>query len=134
MAVTTFSPSNSSSTRSTPCVDGCCGPMFRTIVLVVPIAVSTVVIGYNPRFGFELTLSFHRKITAQRRSFEAVRQKNTSQIRMPFKTNAEEIKNLALQPVGARPNRNQGIDHRLLRADAGAQPNPVPAGQRNQVI
>src|SRR5208282_3529870 len=44
-ALTTFSPSNSSSTRSTPCVEGCCGPMLRTIVLVVPTAVSTVVMG-----------------------------------------------------------------------------------------
>src|SRR5208337_3463882 len=42
-ALTTFSPSSSRSTRSTPWVEGCCGPMLRAIVLVVPSAVSTVV-------------------------------------------------------------------------------------------
>src|SRR5207249_11144553 len=42
-AFTTVSPSNSSKILSTPCVDGCCGPILRTIVFAVPIAVSTVV-------------------------------------------------------------------------------------------
>src|SRR6266446_4834928 len=43
IAFTTVSPSSSNKMRSTPCVDGCCGPMLRTIVFAVPIAVSTVV-------------------------------------------------------------------------------------------
>src|SRR5207249_9527039 len=29
---TTFSPSSSSATRSTPCVEGCCGPMLSVMV------------------------------------------------------------------------------------------------------
>src|ERR1043165_9759660 len=33
-AFTTVSPSSSSATRSTPCVDGCCGPMLRVMVSV----------------------------------------------------------------------------------------------------
>src|SRR5260370_39783419 len=43
VAFTTVSPSSSSKILSTPCVDGCCGPMLRTIVFAVPTAVSTVV-------------------------------------------------------------------------------------------
>src|SRR5260370_13453203 len=43
IAFTTVSPSSSSRIRSTPCVDGCCGPMLRTMVFAVPTAVSTVV-------------------------------------------------------------------------------------------
>src|SRR3954449_958479 len=43
-AFTTVSPSSSSRILKTPCVDGCCGPMFRTIVFAGPIAVSTVVV------------------------------------------------------------------------------------------
>src|SRR5215469_1002215 len=43
-AATTVSPSSSSKTRNTPWVDGCWGPILRTIVFVVPTAVSTVVI------------------------------------------------------------------------------------------
>src|SRR5882762_7558729 len=42
-AFTTVSPSSSSKMRSTPCVEGCCGPMLRTIVFAEPTAVSTVV-------------------------------------------------------------------------------------------
>src|SRR5229473_4385063 len=42
-AFTTVSPSSSSKMRNTPCVDGCCGPILRTIVFAVPMAVSTVV-------------------------------------------------------------------------------------------
>src|SRR5262244_2397380 len=35
---TTFSPSSSSATRSTPCVLGCCGPMFSVIVSLRTVA------------------------------------------------------------------------------------------------
>src|SRR6266545_1431073 len=41
-ASTTFSPSSRSTTRSTPCVLGCCGPMFSTSSLVSNIAPRTV--------------------------------------------------------------------------------------------
>src|SRR5262245_50301880 len=34
LALSTVSPSSSSTTRSTPCVEGCCGPMFRVMVSV----------------------------------------------------------------------------------------------------
>src|SRR5215475_6073535 len=49
MQLTTFSPSSSRSRRSTPCVLGCCGPMFSSIVSPVsargetnPLSSSTV--------------------------------------------------------------------------------------------
>src|SRR5207344_1143454 len=41
-ASTTFSPSSRSTTRSTPCVLGCCGPMLITSSLVSNIAPWTV--------------------------------------------------------------------------------------------
>src|SRR5256885_2777005 len=41
-ASTTFSPSRRSTTRSTPCVLGCCGPMLITSSLVSNIAPWTV--------------------------------------------------------------------------------------------
>src|SRR5437870_1113652 len=41
-ASTTFSPSRRSTTRSTPCVLGCCGPMLSTSSLVSNIAPRTV--------------------------------------------------------------------------------------------
>src|SRR5262249_61219755 len=35
---TTFSPSSSSATRSTPCVEGCCGPMLSVMVSLRTVA------------------------------------------------------------------------------------------------
>src|ERR1700687_6237258 len=43
LALTTFSPSSSSTTRRTPCVEGCCGPMLRTMDSACPATVETVV-------------------------------------------------------------------------------------------
>src|SRR5580698_7871337 len=49
-AFTTISPLSSRITRSTPCVDGCCGPMFKTIVSAAPVGVSTLIgISDNPQ-------------------------------------------------------------------------------------
>src|SRR5438067_3092613 len=44
---TTFSPSSRSTTRSTPCVLGCCGPMFSTSSLVSNIAPLTVCVSMS---------------------------------------------------------------------------------------
>ena len=43
-ALTTSSPDNSSTIRSTPCVLGCCGPMFTVIVSLRSSGVVLVVI------------------------------------------------------------------------------------------
>src|SRR5277367_4710075 len=115
MALTMFSPSSSSKTRNTPWVDGCCGPMLRTIVFAVPIAVSTVVIDLTYGLTFKkrantLPLTLHRKIAAQWSPFELVGQKNATQVRVALETNREQIENLAFQPVGAPPDGHERID------------------------
>src|SRR5271166_736060 len=132
-ALTTFSPSSSRSTRSTPCVDGCCGPMLRTIVFVVPTAVSTVVMG-SQSAERNLALALRRKITAERKTFKAIGQEDAAQIRMAGKLDAEEVKNLAFQPVGAGPDGFQRIHHGMLDADAGAQADTVAPRNGNQMI
>src|SRR5580704_12281802 len=50
-ALTTISPSISRITRNTPCVEGCCGPILRTMVCAGPIGVSTVVVIGVLRWG-----------------------------------------------------------------------------------
>src|SRR5271154_5065604 len=116
-----FSPSSSSNTRNTPWVDGCWGPMLRTIVFAVPIAVSTVVIAITYDLTYKnhakiLPLALHRKIAAQRSPFELVGQENAAQVRVAFVTNSEQIENLAFQPIGALPDGHERIDNRLLPA------------------
>src|SRR5208282_1337922 len=167
-ALTTFSPSSSRSTRSTPCVEGCCGPMLRTIVFVAPAAVSTVVMGcqsaernlvpFQPnrprnanaypvqvasngpnghflhRVGTALAFALRRKITAERKTFEAIGQEDAAQVRMAGKLDAKEVENLALQPVGAGPDGLQRIHHGMLDADAGAQANTVAPRNGDQMI
>src|SRR5208283_432792 len=167
-ALTTFSPSSSRSTRSTPCVEGCWGPMLRTIVFVAPTAVSTVVMGsqsaernlvpfqpYRPRnasaypvqvanngpngyflhrVGTALAFALRRKITAERKTFKAIGQKDAAQVRMAGKLDAKEVKNLAFQPVGAGPDRFQRIHHGMLDAYAGAQADTVAPRNGNQMI
>src|SRR5271157_5054707 len=132
-ALTTFSPSSSRSTRSTPCVDGCCGPMLRTIVFVLPTAVSTVVMG-SQSAERNLAFAFRRKITAKRKSFKAIGQEYAAQVRMAGKLDTKEVENLALQPVGAGPDGFQRIHHGMLDAYAGAQADTVAPRNGNQMI
>ncbi len=83
--LTTVSPSSSSSSRSTPCVDGCCGPMFRTmrrgrlrLLPRLPVTPGTARCRscLNPR-------PRDRIILAQRVSFPIVRHHDAAQVGMP---------------------------------------------------
>ena len=53
---------------------------------------------------------------------------------MAQKTNAEEIINFPLQPIGARPDRNQRIHNRIVTAEPHAQPHFFTSRDGNQVI
>src|SRR5215472_13883906 len=125
----TRSPSSLSLTRSTPCVEGCCGPMFRMSssppssvrcfsplsVMVVP---AMLVIGRSSLPAFNAQVFFHPHsillddvvVFAQRIALPAVRQKNSPQIRMPRKNNPEHVEDFALQPVGSRPDAYRARD------------------------
>src|SRR5580700_11036918 len=108
-ALTTISPFNSRITRNTPCVDGCCGPMFRTIVCASPVGVSTVVvIGHAALFAKLLrgtsSVPLGRIVLAQRVPFPIVRHQDAPQIRMSLKADAEQVVTLALVPIGRRPH------------------------------
>src|SRR4051794_2983241 len=110
---TTVSPSRSSTSRSTPCVDGCCGPMFRVSVSVAPI-------GYRPSFGaggssaarnemllnnfLHVVVQDHRPlphdgvVLAERVTIPIVRQLDAAEVGMTLEDDAEEIVDLALRP------------------------------------
>src|SRR5579864_3573360 len=92
---TTTSPSSVSSNRSTPCVEGCCGPMLtvsrsRSLTAIDP-----------PRDGEVDGLAAERLSPPQREPFPAVRQHDPRQIGVTLEVDAKQIKELPLVPVGA---------------------------------
>src|SRR5262245_46446320 len=131
----TRSPSSLSLTCSTPCVDGCCGPMlivislasnsvslvdifrlvlWRHVVAFFSSGLSNVVLltGFNTGV---LADPFHILqpevvILAQRKSLPVFGQENSLQVRMVRITNTEHVVHLALQPVRCRPDRNNTLD------------------------
>src|SRR6185436_1011177 len=122
VALTTISPSSTSSRRSTPCVDGCCGPI--EIVIWVSSGRSTisncggmftVVLMKNRTYEtyrtYRSSRSYHlllqriwfipaqRKILPQGVALPVLWQQYSSQVRMIVKNDTEEIKRFALMPV-----------------------------------
>src|SRR4029077_1714730 len=114
-ASTTFSPSSRSTTRSTPCVLGCCGPMLITSSLVSNIAPRTVPgvsralpvllnVGLFARlaqlqpvqgvFHQQLTGSFERVILPLRESLPVVRHQDAAPIGMPGEVHPEHVVDL----------------------------------------
>src|ERR1041385_1367543 len=113
-ALTTVSPSSSSRMRSTPWVDGCCGPMFRTIVLAAPVAVSTVVVMVLFLQSWQVSCrnvaeALDRIIAAQGMALPVFRQQNAAQIGVIVELNAHEVENFPLQPTCTDPHRNERV-------------------------
>src|SRR6185295_2370407 len=145
-ASTTFSPSRRSTTRSTPCVLGCCGPMLITSSLVSNIAPCTVPpvsralpvllnVGLLARlaqlqpvfrvFHQQLTGPFERIVLALREPLPVVGHQDAAAIGVVGKVHAEHVVDLAFEPVRCRPHAGDRRD-RLLLADARLQPHPLP--------
>src|SRR5213076_682474 len=99
----TFSPSSLRITRSTPCVEGCCGPMLRTSSVESKNVVSGI-----PRLlaAFDvqvlpyplLVLLNDPVVLAQREACPLFRHQDTPHVRMPREFDAEHVEHLALQP------------------------------------
>src|SRR6202171_2286081 len=142
--LTTVSPSSSSKTRSTPCVDGCCGPMLRTIVFAGPVAVWTIVMAMIHLSYFRRAPSrsrtrksaraLHGIILAKGVAFPVFGQEHAPQIGMPFKAHAKQIKYLALVPICRRPNRHDTLNHRRLPRQADAQTQRIAPRNRKKVV
>src|SRR5271157_2250397 len=131
-----ISPSSSRMMRSTPWVDGCCGPMFRTMRRDVAGAAScsdspvaavliprSLMLASGWTFVSRLLLvlirvlvAVDRKISAQRVSFPFFWQQDPLQIGMPLKPDSEQVVHFPLVPVGAFPDRS---DTRQRRIGAG---------------
>src|ERR1700691_4239169 len=135
--LTIVSPSNSSSRRSTPCVEGCCGPMFRDSVRGrEPVARSASASGMgvvSVSLTFVLasnSIARYAVILAQGMPFPIVRQHDAPQIRMVPEAHAEKIESFAFEPVGAAPDFRDGVDLRSAARQTAFQAQPLVAVQR----
>src|SRR5215469_11653597 len=119
----TRSPSSFSFTRSTPCVDGCCGPMFRmsssapsSVCCFSPVPAmvlpATPVIACPLLAAFKAQVFFHPAgillddvvVLPQRIPLPIVRQQDARQIGMSSKEDPKHVERFALQPIGRGPN------------------------------
>src|SRR5215471_21235391 len=105
---TTVSPSSSSATRSTPCVEGCCGPMFSVMVSLRTVF-HLLRLEARERRRRDLAarrvvrerhfLVAERRILAQRPAHPVLGQQDAARIGMPGEFDAVEVAGFALVPV-----------------------------------
>src|SRR5258705_12903811 len=103
----TFSPSSLRITRSTPCVDGCCGPILSTSsvesrnvdsgIQMLLAALDVQVLLYPPYI-----LSQNRIIFAQRVPYPPFRQQNAAHVGLPSELDPQHGEHFALQPARRR--------------------------------
>src|SRR5436305_6036972 len=108
LQATTFSPSSSSTTRSTPCVEGCCGPMFSVIVSLRTVAnfPGCELLQRRRRHGAPRRVVRERHlfvaergILAQRPADPVLGQQDAGEVRVARERDAVEVVRLALVPV-----------------------------------
>src|SRR5215510_9516090 len=106
-AFTTVSPSSSSTTRSTPCVDGCCGPMFRVMVSVRTVfhllRLELLQLGRRLDARRRVVRERHlfvaeRRVLAQRPAHPVLGEQDPREVGMADELDAVEIEGLALVP------------------------------------
>src|SRR5579863_10334295 len=130
---TTFSPSSFNFTRSTPCVEGCCGPMLMMISSAPRTVVSTFCsmlasefrsVLRNPELRKSVMLIARSQyqvfadpggilgqdvvILAQRKSLPPIRQQDARQIGVTLKYDSKHVISFALQPIRRGPNVRNG--------------------------
>src|SRR3990172_5481277 len=114
--------------RRTPCVDGWCGPMLRTISSSVGFAKTISLIGalrlalldgeeidrVRPERGNAVVVVLLREVLSQGMAFPVVGQEHTPQVGVAFEDDAEEIVALALVVPGGLPEVRERLDRRIF--------------------
>src|SRR5262249_61809838 len=128
----TFSPSSFRITRSTPCVDGCCGPMLRTSS-VESRNVASGMDGLLAAFDIQIfphpaiVLLNQAVLLTQRESLPLLGQQDTPHVGVPGELDAEHVEDFAFEPIGCGVYGSSGGGVRALR-DGGVCPGPLLAG------
>src|SRR5580658_8991107 len=109
-----FSPSSLRITRSTPCVEGCCGPILRTnsvesknVASGIPCSLAAFDLQVFPHPG--LVLLNYRIVLSQRVSLPLFGEEDAPHVGMAGELDAEHVENFALQPVGASVDGDGGF-------------------------
>src|SRR5947209_15932054 len=128
------SPSISSTKRRTPCVDGCCGPMLRTMECsptpAVPCCWASAMTSSTPGRIMSgaavgdigetfLPVPFDRVVLAQGMALPVGGHHNAGEAGMAGEVDAEQVEDLALIEVRRGPDVGDGWDGELVRV----QPN-----------
>src|SRR5437870_1671996 len=130
MASFITSPSARTTKRSTPCVEGCCGPMLRVMSSVArpPSRVSRCTSTSNParpisasrlqqalpRGRDPVILLRLDEVLAQRMPRPVLRHEDAAEVRVALEDYAEEVEDLALLPVGVAPQPGNRGDNRIV--------------------
>src|SRR5512141_1152700 len=113
---TTRSPSSLSTTRSTPWVLGCCGPMLMTsssvsksdwlmdLLDVGGVLVRPQLQPFGRVFHQQLARSLERIVLPLRMPLPLVGHQDPPQVGMPREAHPEHVPHLALEPVGCGPH------------------------------
>src|ERR1041385_70825 len=116
----TFSPSSLRITRSTPCVEGCCGPILRTnsvesrnVWSGIPASLAALDTQVLPHPS--IILLNDSVVLAQRMALPFFRQQDALHVRMAREFYAEHIEHFALQPVGRQVYADRGLRLIALR-------------------
>src|SRR6185436_7405677 len=153
VAFTTISPSSTSSRRSTPCVEGCCGPIEIVICvssgrsttsncggsvaeLIYPFGLWPLVLGLccsktkvqRPKtssFQAIRLITSQRKIFPERVSLPVIRQEDASQIRMPVENHTKQIKRLTFVPIRRSPHTSDARNMSVLLVQQHLQANAM---------
>src|SRR3569832_1393994 len=124
-ALTMISPSTVSPTRSTPCVDGCCGPRLMNIWSVL--SLPTVSLSGWTGASFIIAVLDVGVVLAQGMALQEVGGQDLGQVRMALVGHAEQVEDLALLPVGGleEPRQRRGRRRVARRLEAYDHPGLV---------
>src|SRR5947207_9924730 len=130
MASFITSPSARTTKRSTPCVEGSCGPRLTVMSSVArpPSRVSRCTSTSNParpissdllqqalpRGRDAVVLLGLDEVLAQRVSRPVLRHEDAAEVRVALEDDAEEVEDLALLPVGVAPQAGNRGDDRVV--------------------
>src|SRR6185503_3368483 len=136
------SPSARTTKRSTPCVEGCCGPMLSVMssVTTPPSESERCTSTSNPArliasSCLEQALSRGRdavvflrlhEILAKRMSRPVLRHQDAAEVRMVLEGHAQEVEHLALLPVGGAPHVRDRRNDRVVAARVHLEHEVVP--------
>src|SRR3990172_8897726 len=134
--------------RRTPCVDGWCGPMLRTISSSVGFAKTISLIGalrlalldgeeidrVRPERGNAVVVVLLREVLSQGMAFPVVGQEHTPQVGVAFEDDAEEIVALALVVPGGLPEVRERLGRPLFPIEQDLRAEVVALPVRGEVV